>query len=189
MKNDIQNSSIPEFSFFKKPVSNTIPYKTINLLDVYGLIRGNWNMIATNLLRGVETAEMARQVKARFFNYVCFSGVFTKRNENNLVKHSGLVVIDFDHLPCIEKVKQLLLNDDYFETELLFRSPSGDGLKWVIPIDLSKETHKNYFTAISNYLKHTYSLEADNSGKDVARACFLPNDPNVYINPKYLQYA
>jgi hypothetical protein len=33
----------------------------------------------------------------------------------------------------------------------------------------------------------TYQLEVDKSGKDISRACFLPYDSEVFINPKYLQ--
>ena len=47
---------------------------------------------------------------------------------------------------------------------------------------------QTYFKAVCNYLKQTYQLEVDGSGKDVARACFLPYDPQVYINPKYLSH-
>ncbi len=79
-----------------------------------------------------------------------------------------------------------MLNDEYFETELLFVSPSGDGLKWIISIDITEATHQNFFQAIANYIKEVYQLEVDKSGKDISRACFLPHDPEVYINPKYL---
>jgi len=79
-----------------------------------------------------------------------------------------------------------LLKDEYFETEMLFVSPSGDGLKWIIPIDITEATHQNFFQAIANYIREVYQLEVDKSGKDVSRACFLPHDPEAYINPKYL---
>ena len=84
-------------------------------------------------------------------------------------------------------LKICLLADESLETVLLFRSPSGDGLKWVIPIDICLMDHKSYFKAVANYLKQTYQLELDVSGKDLARACFLPYDPQVYINPKIFE--
>jgi hypothetical protein len=68
----------------------------------------------------------------------------------------------------------------------MFVSPSGDGLKWIIPIDLTKAKQADYFKAIANYVKKTYQLEIDHSGKDISRACFLPQDINAFINPKYL---
>ncbi|MFN5784539.1 MAG: BT4734/BF3469 family protein [Flavobacteriia bacterium] len=39
---------------------------------------------------------------------------------------------------------------------------------------------------MSNYLKHNYRIEADPSGKDISRACFLCHDPNAFIHPKHL---
>ena len=80
----------------------------------------------------------------------------------------------------------MLLEDKCFTTELLFRSPSGDGLKWIIRINTAEVSHAEYFNAVANYLRLTYGLEADKSGKDVSRACFLPYDPEAYINPKNL---
>ena len=63
---------------------------------------------------------------------------------------------------------------------------SGDGLKWIININTAEVSHEEYFNAVANYLRQTYGLEADKSGKDVSRACFLPYDPEAYINPKNL---
>lgn len=64
---------------------------------------------------------------------------------------------------------------------LLFRSPSGDGLKWVVEIDISRYSHLQWFRMIEKYLKEAYNLEVDASGKNVSRACFLPYDPDCYI--------
>ena len=101
---------------------------------------------------------------------------------------SGLAVHKhlLDHLQKPDELKERLLNDQYFETELLFTSPSGDGLKWVVSIDQSQGDHQFWFLAIANYLRQTYQVELDESGKDVSRACFLPHDAAVVINPKYL---
>jgi hypothetical protein len=81
-----------------------------------------------------------------------------------------------------EETKQKLLSDEFFETQLLFVSPSGKGIKWVVEIDLEKAPHRDWFYAISNYLLHTYSLEADSQCVNLSRACFLSHDKNCYIN-------
>jgi hypothetical protein len=79
-----------------------------------------------------------------------------------------------------------LLADEYFDTQLLFVSPSGDGLKWIIEIDTRKAPHGEYFASVANYILQTYSFEVDKSGKDISRACFIPFDPNAFINPLLL---
>lgn len=176
---------IPAFSYFKAPVSNTMPHREINLLEVYRLLKGKEFTEATTTLRSLADKQEARKYKAASFDYVTFSGAFLKRNDKSLLRHSGLIAVDFDHLENISELKSRLLHDEYFETELLFVSPSGDGLKWVIPIDITRAKHLDYFKAIANYIKHTYKLEVDPSGKDVSRACFLPHDEEAFINPKY----
>jgi len=180
------NIPIPVFSYFKAPVTNTIPNKEINLLQVYHLLRGNEFSECTHTLRNIADKQEARKYKAAQFDYVTFSGTFSKRNDKSLLRHSGLITVDFDHIADVPELKARLLQDEYFETELLFVSPSGDGLKWVIPIDLTKAKQQDFFKAVANYIRHTYQLEVDQSGKDVSRACFLPQDAAPFINPKYL---
>jgi hypothetical protein len=177
---------IPKFSFYKRPVKNTVHEKEINLVEIYNLVKSESYKSNTEYLRGISDKAKARIYKAQNFDYVTFSGIFSKRSDKALLKHSGLLTIDFDHIPDIEKLKQALLRDEYFETEIMFVSPSGDGLKWVIPIDLTEGSHEFFFRAIAAYIRQTYSIEVDNSGKDISRAYFLPYDKELYINPKYL---
>lgn len=174
------------FSYYSKPISNTIPESQVTLVDVYNLIRGDDFIAVTQKLRGISDTKVARKYKAYHFNYVTFSGTFSKRNNDSLIRHSGLLTIDFDHIVDIIGLKEQLLVDPYFETQLLFISPSSDGLKWIIPIDPSLEFHHKYFDAVSNYVLATYNLAIDPNGREVSRACFLPHDSEAYINPKYL---
>ena len=183
---EVVKPAAPVFSYFNKPVTNTIPSRQASLVEVYNLIKGNEFTSCTSTLRNIPDPKEARKYKAQNFDYVTFSGTFSKRNDANLQRHSGLLTIDFDHIQDIPILKTALLNDHYFETELLFVSPSGDGLKWVIPIDLTQAKHQDYFKAVANYVSHTYQLEIDQSGKDISRACFLPHDSEIFINPKYL---
>ena len=173
------------FSFFKAPVRNTIPHKSISLPDAYKYIVGNYAKQRTEKLRSISDTKQARLFKAANFDYCTFSGTFTSRSDKALIKHSGLLCLDLDHLNNVQTLFDRLLNDDYFDTQLLFRSPSGDGLKWIISIEDNPTTHSNYFTAVANYIRQTYGIEVDKSGRDLSRACFLPYDPNAYLNPAH----
>jgi len=173
-------------SYFKAPIKNTTPLNNVTLFEMYTFIRDVTFANKTEELRAITNDKEAKQFKANNFDYVTFSGTFSKREDKSLINHSGLMTIDLDDLSNLEEVKKILLNDEYFETELLFTSPSGDGLKWIVSIDLTKATHLEYFNGISNYLLKTYNLKVDASGKDVSRACFVPHDRNCYINPKYI---
>lgn len=176
----------PVFSFFSSPITNTKPSKNFTLLDAYHYIIGDTAKERTQKLRSFGDTKQSRMFKAANFDYCTFSGTFTTRTDKALINHSGLLCIDFDHLQNLDSLRSQLLQDEYFDTQLLFRSPSGDGLKWVIEIDISQTPHADYFRAVANYLFQTYGVEADKSGKDISRACFLPHDPNCFINQKYL---
>lgn len=186
-KTELMESKIvtKQFSYFNAPITNIQPKGTVTILEVYRFISNNYKK-ETEQLRSINDPAKARAFKATKFQYVTFSGSFSKRNDIHLIEHSGLMALDFDHVLNTAELKEILLNDPYFDTELLFISPSGDGLKWIISIDTTTVKHRDFFKAVSNYLKATYSLEPDPSGKDISRACFLPHDPEAFINPKYL---
>ena len=171
------------FSFYKSPIKNTVPHKSATLLQIYNAITGDFYKERTDKLRSIADPKQARQFKANNFDYCTFSGTFSSRNDKNLMQHSGLMAVDFDHLPNLEEVRQALLADEYFDTQLLFVSPSGDGLKWIIPIETSQVQHADYFAAVANYILQTYCIEVDKSGSDISRACFLPYDPDAFIHP------
>ena len=176
----------PRFSYFQKPITNTTPSRIVNLSEIYSVIRNQKYLKPTTDLRTCSDTKRGKKLKSSQFDYVTFSGVFEKRSDKLLTKHSGLMTLDFDHIDKPNELKSKLLCDPNFETQLAFVSPSGNGLKWIIQIDLSKADHPTYFKAVSNYIKHEYDVVVDNTGKDVSRACFLPCDPDVYINPKHL---
>ena len=174
------------FSFFKSPIVSLTPYKTISIPDVYRYISGPYAQNRTRNLRSLADPKKAAEYKRSKFDYVTFSGVFQKRTDAELVEHSGLICFDFDHLENLQEVRRILLADTYFETLLLFISPSGNGLKWVIGIDLQQASHELWFQAVSNHLQSTYQPDADPACRNVSRACFLPHDPECYIAPRLL---
>ena len=176
----------PKFSFFKAPIQNTKSHKSITIKDAYNYIVGHYAKEKTETLRSFDDKKRARLYKSANFDYVTFCGEFDIRSNNSVKSVSGLLCIDFDHVDKLEVLFSKLLNDEYFNTVLLFRSPSGDGLKWVIEIPPSDLPHPDFFRAIENYIFKVYGIKIDGSGKDISRACFLCHDPNAYINPNYI---
>lgn len=177
------------FSFFKRPVQNTDPLRAIDIVDVYRYVTGKYAKPQTEILRSIKSPEEAKHYKATHFDFCTFSGLFRKRNAKELIMHSGLLCLDFDDIADTDSLKQQLLQHEYFDTELLFTSPSGNGLKWIITADLNGWEHSRYFKAVLNCIRATNLPPADTSGSDVSRSCFLPYDPNAYINPKYEKYV
>ena len=174
------------FSFFNRPIRNTFPARSVTFQDVYEYITGDAAKERTLALRSLTDKDQADDYKAANFDYVTFGGTFTKRANADLLVPSGHICLDLDDVPNIRVIFEQLLLDDEFETALLFTSPSGTGLKWVVPIGTENFKYEDVFTAISRYLKATYGLIADKKCKDISRACFLPYDPDAYVNPQLL---
>lgn len=182
-------ASESKFSFYNPPVGRVNYVKEADLYGVYRyIVDPKYAKRQTDTLRTIISDDERKRFKANNFAYCLFSGTFgANRKNDGLQQHSGLLCLDFDHMDDAGQLtvaRSALLNDQYFETLLLFVSPSGNGLKWVIPIDLEKATHEQWYTGVSNYLRATYGLQADPACKNVARACFLPHDPDCYIAPR-----
>lgn len=175
-----------EMSYFDKPISNKVPQRTVTLLEVAELIKGRSLEPQTLALRLITDEAKARAYKGHNFSYITPAGVFSYCNDQSLLKHSGVLCMDLDHVGDVDGLKRKLIADRLFQTLMVFRSPSGDGLKWFIRIDLQKCGHRQWFDAVRNYLMATYGLsekQADPSVRNESRACFLCYDPEVYVNP------
>ncbi|WP_200822833.1 BT4734/BF3469 family protein [Aquimarina sp. AU58] len=178
----------PRFSYFSKNLYNLTPTKTVGLPEVYRMLTDHSRKYRTEYLRKLSSEKEQKDYKKKHFDYVTFSGVFTKRNNQHLNTHSKLLTIDIDGIPNKEElldIRKTLLKDPDLPSQLLFISPRGNGLKWIIKIDLAEISHTEYFQAVINYIKETYNIQVDASGSDVSRGCLLPYDPNAYIHPKY----
>ena len=175
----------PQVSYFKPPISNVLPSEEISLQEVHRRITGGDLAGITAKLRSLEDPKKKRSFKAKHFPYVTFAGSFAKRQDSALLRPSGLMVFDFDHLQDPAYTRSVLLELPEFDTELLFTSPSGDGLKWIIKFHRDDMSYEDYFLSVSNYLTVNHNLQPDASGKDRSRACFLPHDPEAYLHPRH----
>jgi hypothetical protein len=108
---------------------------------------------------------------------VLFSGEFTAREDDQIISHSGLVVLDFDHID-VEAYKNILCTDDHILA--CWVSPSGDGLKALVRIS-NPERHRDHFRALQQYFDKQYNLELDSSGANESRACFESYDEHICI--------
>lgn len=175
-----------EMSYFNAPITNKVPLTTLSLAEVAAIIKSDELETQTRLLRGITDHEAARAYKGQHFPYVTPAGVFSYCSDASLMKHSGALCMDLDHIDDVDALKQKLIADPHFKTLVVFRSPSGDGLKWFIEIDLTKCSHRQWFDAVRNYLMSIYGLsqkQADPSVRNESRACFLCYDPELYVNP------
>lgn len=111
---------------------------------------------------------------------ICFSGVFTKRQDNSIVEHSGLICLDFDGYTTKKQMmeeKKAIAADGYVFS--VFVSPSGDGLKVLVKIPQDIDNHVKYFNALQ---RHFDSPHFDTTSKNISRVCYESYDKNIYVN-------
>jgi hypothetical protein len=112
---------------------------------------------------------------------ILFNGTFSERNDNSLIEHSGLCILDFDKYPDEETMmdeRQRLILDPYIV--MIFRSPGGKGLKALIKIPPSdKNEHKRRFKAFAKYIKSDFF---DMANSNVSRVCYESFDPDLYMD-------
>jgi hypothetical protein len=109
---------------------------------------------------------------------VTFCGRFVKRESKSLVKSTGLIILDFDALGThLQPIRDQLIEDPY--SYAVFISPRGNGLKMLVrmPEVQSDKEFKTYFFAL-----HKKYPQADPSGKDISRFCFISHDPTIHVN-------
>jgi len=174
-----------EFSFFKGPIKNTKPMGSRTLKDAIDLIRSDVYKEQVQRIRSSDNKVAARVMKESL-DYFTFSGVFKKRANDALVKHSGLIGIDFDEIDGHQLLEVSGKLPDVDFVAAFFVSPRGAGLKVVCRI--SPKKHDESFEGLKAFFADNFDIPADKGVKDVARACFVSWDPDAYYNPKAKVY-
>lgn len=172
------------FSFLRKGVWNVEPCGVMDPYSAYTYIRDGVSRPQTERLRNIFDPDAFKKYKRSQFETVVFSGVFDRKCDEGLKKPSGYVCFDFDHID-VKATRELLMGLTQFETVLMFKSPSGHGVKWVVN-NRTLFHHKAFYVAVYNYLKENFHLVADLDAADLSHGCLLPWDPDVYINPNYM---
>lgn len=180
--------------YINKWVPESKPQQVFDIPRTGAYIKSDRAKWATETLRTmleIATEHELRDFKIKEFEAIAVAGTFSHRDANSLLSRSCYIVLDIDDLPSTEEareVQQTLVADREVETALCFVSPKGHGVKWIVELPkwCQDLTFKEQFAALSRHLGFEYGIQADSSGSDVCRLCFLPYDPECYINPKYL---
>lgn len=147
-------------------------------------IRSGSGRFAANILAVREATEAGDLDRAsalkRNLPAVMFSGQFSRRSSKDITSHSGLICMDVDKIESPDKKVDEMRFDPHVVAA--FVSPSGNGLKAILAIPSDENRHRESFESAKRYLS-TYGLDADESGKDVSRLCFLSHDPEIHYAP------
>jgi hypothetical protein len=87
--------------------------------------------------------------------------------------------MDFDGLADAAGDRERLRGDPYVLAAFL--SPGQQGLKVLLPVPGGPTSHQQAWEAAEAYLRGSYGLQADRSGKDLTRLCFLSHDPALLL--------
>jgi putative DNA primase/helicase len=130
-------------------------------------------------------SEAKKAVKAMKEKLPCimWSGLFQRRGDANLEKHSGLLCADLDHLDehALEPARAKLSNDPH--AAVIFTSPTGSGLKVVFRVPADAATHRQSFEAVKHHIREITGLRIDPACSNAERLCFASHDPNTHDNP------
>lgn len=130
-------------------------------------------------IRSEKNKKLRQELKAQL-PAICFSGLFTKRNDTSIREHSGLICLDFDGY---EARKDLLQDKEKFTKNnyvySVFISPSGKGLKVLVKIPQDVDNHVHYFNSLRNHFNND---KFDVTSKNVSRVCYESYDALIYVN-------
>ena len=108
------------------------------------------------------------------------SGTFSKRDNNSLIKYSGVLCADLDSLgDRLPGIKEALKTLPFIRAVAL--SPSGDGLKVFVNVINDPARHGDSFRAIQENMRDAFGIEIDEKCKDLARICFFTYDPDLWV--------
>lgn len=165
-------------SFFKN-IKTVAPIRDTSALSILELIRNGKYKNEIADIRVQKDKEKRNELKSKL-PYVTFAGTFETRANSYLKKPSGLACMDFDKVEDIDELKGKVNADKY--TFASFISPSGDGLKVLVKIPNvgNNEDYQDYYIKLIDYYKQYYEL--DKGTKDLARACYLSFDDELFQN-------
>ena len=189
-----------EFSFFRRPVRNSTPCRTVDVAAVFRYLVSGYADEETAAIAETADAEERRKLKRTTLDYVTPACICTKRGTHGMTAASGLMVIDIDHVnDPLSLYAPLIKSLDPF---LIFVSPSGQGVKvirrWTEPHAITNHqqadgwaaAYKEEFAAVVKWLALDPILQnypIDLSGSDMARACYLCRCYYSWINPQLLK--
>ena len=123
-----------------------------------------------------------KEARSKLLECVTISGKFSRCSDEGLECHSGLIAIDLDDLgDNLAATKQKLMKDN--TVFCCFVSPSGNGLKVLLPIDAKDAaTHRAAYQQILERYQ-ALGMKPDSTCRNPSRLCFVSFDPEIWVNP------
>jgi hypothetical protein len=170
-----------ECSMFYR-VTDTTP-KSVNLLQ---WLKDTTYLPQQNQVRAIADTEKQKEAKVKLMPGITPSGIFSKRGNSHLLKHTGLIAIDIDKKDNPDVEDFAALRNQLSKIPCVAYaalSVSGNGCWLLIPIAYP-ERHKEHFEFLEELFRKTLGLIIDDACKDVARLRFYSHDRGGRFNHK-----
>jgi len=178
-----QTNSAYRFSLYRNLTFFDQPDVAIDVNQLYEIIKDGYLEKEIKTLRKVcNNEEICHKIITAHLPAVTLSGIFSERNNKGLLRHSGLIQMELVSEENYEALFSAICKDPF--TYLAFRSPGGKGIKLVVKIKDSAETHSDQYLALEQYYKTQYGVDPDTSYRDVSSVMLLSHDPGIYCNPE-----
>lgn len=176
--------------FAKKYVPSTKPQMSVSVEWVAEYVtseRAKAQTVELRQMMATATDQQLRDYKLLHFDAVAAAGVFSYGSAAGLMVRSPYIVVDIDDLSSTDEaraIQQILIADTEVKTALCFVSPKALGVKWwcVLPEWCQGLDFAEQYATLSRYIGYQYGIAADPTGSNVNRLCFLPYDPQCYLN-------
>lgn len=157
--------------------ANPAPLRSIFLPDFLTLTNQRLDM-TLRLVREARSKEVARRFK-KTLPAITVSGEFSKRSTSGLIRHTGLICLDFDGISNVAYTRHELSLLPY--VAFAGESASGKGVFAIIPI-ARPDFHREHFEALEEEMRKL-GLEVDKQCSDICRLRGFSHDDRAYINP------
>jgi VirE N-terminal domain len=161
--------------------SNVTP---VSLNDIIVAIKWDADLKNTiSKIRATDDINHRQQLK-RQLPYLSFCSFKDNLRSNNNFLSTQFLVFDADHVVDLTGLRQRVEADP--EVFMAFKSPSGDGLKFVVRLDTpvtDQSTYRKMYAAKVEEYGIRFGGVLDGTTNDPARATFLSHDEDLYVNP------
>ena len=104
------------------------------------------------------------------------------RDKKHRTGYNKVIIGDIDHISESDMpvIRQKIISCDCVLA--CFVSPSGHGLKFIVPVSSGEEDHLLAFNSVMQFFELLLDIKIDRSGKDISRLCYVTYDPDIYVN-------
>ena len=178
---------------------NTKTGQNIAIQEVFHLMLSETLISVTNTIRTLRNdgkISDATSLKKTLPAVTFAASYYNNRKEGNEKTYNMICVLDIDKLPgteIVDVIKQLRMDKFVIACWI---SPSGNGVKGLVAFSCHRDIprseisifHRAAFKQLAIYFESQYSIQLDQTGKDVPRLCFLCHVKDLNIKTQYDEF-